>query len=453
MDAMKKGCFIFILLLVQLTSWAQIKRTPEQDSLIAQINRKTKGDHENMLAQLGIKTLRIGASGTATAPNAANYEESKAVIFPVLPSLLTTKGGQKVTTKKMWERVRRPELFEEFDREIYGRVPLNTPKVQWIVVSSQDDKIGNTEVLVQKLQGIVDHSNFPSIEVKMDLTLTLPKKSAKPVPVIVELSFVFPASMRPPVPANTPVEPTWQEQVIARGWGFATIIPTSIQADNGAGLTKGIIGLMNKGQHRKPEDWGSLRAWAWGTSRVLDFFLTQKQIDVKKIALMGHSRYGKAVAVAMAYDPRFATAFVSSSGEGGLKIHRRNYGEKVENVTGSGEYHWMAGNFIKYGGPLQWSDLPVDAHELLALCAPRPVFVGAGSTGDLWVDPKGMFEACVEADPAYRLYGKVGIDRIEFPTIGTGILTGQIAWRQHEKGHTPGPNWPFFLDFATKYFN
>jgi hypothetical protein len=453
MDAMKKGCFIFILLLVQLTSWAQIKRTPEQDSLIAQINRKTKGDHENMLAQLGIKTLRIGASGTATAPNAANYEESKAVIFPVLPSLLTTKGGQKVTTKKMWERVRRPELFEEFDREIYGRVPLNTPKVQWIVVSSQDDKIGNTEVLVQKLQGIVDHSNFPSIEVKMDLTLTLPKKSAKPVPVIVELSFVFPASMRPPVPANTPVEPTWQEQVIARGWGFATIIPTSIQADNGAGLTKGIIGLMNKGQHRKPEDWGSLRAWAWGTSRVLDFFLTQKQIDAKKIALMGHSRYGKAVAVAMAYDPRFATAFVSSSGEGGLKIHRRNYGEKVENVTGSGEYHWMAGNFIKYGGPLQWSDLPVDAHELLALCAPRPVFVGAGSTGDLWVDPKGMFEACVEADPAYRLYGKVGIDRIEFPTIGTGILTGQIAWRQHEKGHTPGPNWPFFLDFATKYFN
>ena len=185
---------------------------------------------------------------------------------------------------------------------------------------------------------------------------------------------------------------------------------------------------------------------------MLDFFASQKQIDAKKIALMGHSRYGKAVAVAMAYDPRFATAFVSSSGEGGLKIHRRNYGEKVENVTGSGEYHWMAGNFIKYGGPLQWSDLPVDAHELLALCAPRPVFVGAGSTGDLWVDPKGMFEACVEADPAYRLYGKTGIERSEFPPIGTGILTGQIAWRQHEKGHTPGPNWPFFLDFAAKYF-
>jgi len=449
---MKKAIFIFILLFVQLSSWGQIKRTPEQDSLIAQTNRKTKWDHENMLAQLGITSLRSGASGTATAPNAANYDESKAVVFPNLPALLITKGGQQVTSKKMWEKVRRPELVEEFDREIYGRVPSNTPKVQWVVVSTKDDKVGNTDVTVQKLQGIVDNSIFPSIEVKMDLTLTLPKQSLKPVPVIVELSFVFPAGMRPPVVPNAPVEPTWQEQVVSRGWGYATIIPTSIQADNGAGLTKGIIGLMNKGQNRKADDWGSLRAWAWGTSRMLDFFATQKQIDAKKIALMGHSRYGKAVAVAMAYDPRFATAFVSSSGEGGLKIHRRNYGEKVENVTGSGEYHWMAGNFIKYGGPLQWSDLPVDAHELLALCAPRPVFVGAGSTGDLWVDPKGMFEACVEADPAYRLYGKTGIERSEFPPIGTGILTGQIAWRQHEKGHTPGPNWPFFLDFATKHF-
>ena len=449
---MKKAIFIFILLFVQLSSWGQIKRTPEQDSLIAQTNRKTKWDHENMMVQLGITSLRTGASGTATAPNAANYDESKAVIFPNLPALLTTKDGLKVSSKKMWERVRRPELFEEFDREIYGRVPSNTPKVQWVVVSTKDDKVGNTDVTVQKLQGIVDNSLFPSIEGKMDLTLTLPKQSLKPVPVIVELSFVFPAGMRPPVVPNAPVEPTWQEQVVSRGWGFATIIPTSIQADNGAGLTKGIIGLMNKGQNRKPDDWGSLRAWAWGTSRMLDFFASQKQIDAKKIALMGHSRYGKAVAVAMAYDPRFATAFVSSSGEGGLKIHRRNYGEKVENVTGSGEYHWMAGNFIKYGGPLQWSDLPVDAHELLALCAPRPVFVGAGSTGDFWVDPKGMFEACVEADPAYRLYGKVGIEPSEFPPIGTGILTGQIAWRQHEKGHTPGPNWPFFLDFAAKHF-
>lgn len=449
---MKNAIFIFILLFVQLSSWGQIKRTPEQDSLIAQTNRKTKWDHENMMVQLGITSLRTGASGTATAPNAANYDESKAVIFPNLPALLTTKDGVKVSSKKMWERVRRPELFEEFDREIYGRVPSNTPKVQWVVVSTKDDKVGNTDVTVQKLQGIVDNSIFPSIEVKMDLTLTLPKQSLKPVPVIVELSFVFPAGMRPPVVPNAPVEPTWQEQVVSRGWGFATIIPTSIQADNGAGLTKGIIGLMNKGQNRKPDDWGSLRAWAWGTSRMLDFFASQKQIDAKKIALMGHSRYGKAVAVAMAYDPRFATAFVSSSGEGGLKIHRRNYGEIVENVTGSGEYHWMAGNFIKYGGPLQWSDLPVDAHELLALCAPRPVFVGAGSTGDLWVDPKGMFEACVEADPAYRLYGKVGIEPSEFPPIGTGILTGQIAWRQHEKGHTPGPNWPFFLDFAAKHF-
>lgn len=451
-----KIILLISLILITRSTFGQMRRTPEQDSLLAEMQRKTNSDHAQMLKQLAITSLRQGASGNASAPNAANYDESKAVLFPDLPKLLVLKNGKKVTSKKIWENQRRKEIFEDFDREIYGRVPANTPQVNWIVVETKDDKVGNMPVSIQKLKGRVDNSIFPAIEVNIDLTLTLPKSSSKKVPVVLEFGFVFPLGMRPPVASTTPSappEPTWQEQVIARGWGFATLNPTSVQPDNGAGLRKGIIGLMNKGDFRKPEDWGSLRAWAWGSSRILDYFEGRKEIDSKKVALMGHSRYGKAVAVALAYDVRFATAFVSSSGEGGLKIHRRNYGEKVENVTGAGEYHWMAGNFIKYGGPLQWSDLPVDAHELLALSAPRPVFVGSGSTGDSWVDPKGMFEACVAADPAYRLYGKTGIEQVPFPAIGTGILSGQIAWRQHEKGHTPGPNWPYFLDFAARIFN
>ena len=160
--------------------------------------------------------------------------------------------------------------------------------------------------------------------------------------------------------------------MLAKGWGYAIIVPNSIQADNGAGLTKGIIGLCNKGQPRKPDDWGALRAWAWGASRALDYFETDPAVDAKQVGIEGLSRYGKAALVAMAYDPRFAIGFIGSSGEGGAKLHRRNFGELVENLTGSGEYHWMAGNFLKYGGPLTPGDLPVDAHELIALCAPRP---------------------------------------------------------------------------------
>ena len=164
--------------------------------------------------------------------------------------------------------------------------------------------------------------------------------------------------------------PSWQQQVLAKGWGYAIIVPNSIQADNGAGLTRGIIGLCNKGQPRKADDWGALRAWAWGASRALDYFETDKAVDAKRVGIEGLSRYGKAAIVAMAYDERFAIGFIGSSGAGGAKLHRRNFGELVENVASSGEYHWMAGNYLKYAGPLTWNDLPVDSHELVALCRP-----------------------------------------------------------------------------------
>jgi len=149
---------------------------------------------------------------------------------------------------------------------------------------------------------------------------------------------------------------------------------------------------VNKGQPRKPDDWGALRAWAWGAGRALDYFETDKAVDARQVGIEGLSRYGKAAIVTMAYDRRFAIGFVASSGEGGAKLHRRNFGEIVENVAGTGEYHWMAGNFIKYAGPLNWNDLPVDSHELVALCAPRPVFISAGAfKGDarkIWAPPK-----------------------------------------------------------------
>ncbi|GAB3166547.1 alpha/beta hydrolase family protein [Telluribacter humicola] len=442
------GC----LLLSSSSLLAQMPaRTPEQDSLIARTQRKTRADHQHMLDQLGIKELRPGVNGSnPQAPNAANYDETKANPFPKLPENLTLKNGQKVKTAKDWWNRRRPEIVEEFDREIYGRMPANTPKVQWEVVSVSDTVIGAVPTKMKKLVGHVDNSSYPDIKVDIQLSLLTPAQATQPVPVMMEFGFVFPPGFR--MPAQAPTGPGWQQQLLEKGWGAAVLLPTSFQADNGAGLTEGIIGLMNKGQRRKPDDWGTLRAWAWGASRALDYFETDKDVNAKKVGIEGHSRFGKAALVAMAYEPRFAVAYISSSGEGGAKLHRRNWGEVVENVAAASEYHWMAGNFIKYAGPLGWNDLPVDSHQLIALCAPRPVFIGNGDKGDAWADARGMFMAAAAAGNVYELLGKKGLGTQELPVVETELINGDLAFRQHAGGHYPGPNWPTFIRFAERYF-
>jgi hypothetical protein len=423
-------------------------------------------DHKRMMGLLHITSLRKGRDGmNPQSPNYANYDESKANPYPNMPDPLVLRNGKKVTTAKMWWSKRRPEIVEDFDREIYGRVPRHTPAVRWEVTGTTRTKDGDVQVITKQLVGRVDSSSYPQVGVDIQLTLTTPANATGPVPVMMQFGFNFgPGFGRfrsTNAPGGTNVfargvfggsGPAWQQQVLAEGWGYAVLTPTSVQPDNGAGLTGGIIGLCNKGQPRKPDDWGALRAWAWGASRALDYFETDKAVDAKQVGLEGHSRYGKAALVAMAYDPRFAIAYVSSSGEGGAKLHRRNWGETVENVASSGEYHWMSGNFLKYAGPLNWNDLPVDAHELIALCAPRPVFISAGSTnGDAWVDAKGMFMAAAAAGPVYRLLGKKDLGTVEFPPIETALIDGDVAFRQHSGGHTDAPNWPTFLTFASRY--
>jgi hypothetical protein len=441
-------CVIVIFLMLATALFSQFN-FPGRDS----INKYSDLDHKQMMKQLNITSLRPGRNGMDTSsPNYANYDESKANPYPNLPDPLKLKNGNKVTTPEMWWKLRRPEIVEDFDREIYGRVPANTPKVNWEIVSTTNDTNDGIPIITKKLIGHVDNSAYPSITVNIDLTLSTPANAKGPVPVIMEFGFIFPPGFRFTRDTTQRPEPTWQQQVLAKGWGYAVIIPISIQADNGAGLTSGIIGLTNKGEYRNPDDWGALRAWAWGASRALDYFETEKSIDAKRVGIEGHSRFGKAVLVTMAYDSRFAAVFVSSSGEGGAKLHRRDYGEIVENLAGSGEYHWMAGNFIKYGGPLNWGELPVDSHELIALCAPRPVFISSGNIGDFWVDVRGMFMASVAAGPVYKLLGKKDLGTTEFPPIEKGLMDGEIAFRQHNSGHTPGPNWPVFLNFVEKYF-
>jgi hypothetical protein len=427
-------------------------------------------DHKLMMQALKISALRPGADGRPRATNnAANYDESKANPYPKLPDPQVLKNGDRVTTAEAWWSKRRPEIVEDFDREVYGRVPKDVPKVTWEVTGTTQEKVGEVAVVTKSLRGHVDNTRCPEINVDIQLTVTTPAEAKGPVPVMMEFGF----GPRPGGPGAASKKampkaatkggggfggfgPRWPPLVLAKGWGYAIIVPNSIQADNGGGLTKGIIGLCNKGQPRKPDDWGSLRAWAWGASRALDYFETDKAVDARQVGIEGLSRYGKAALVAMAYDQRFAIGFIGSSGEGGAKLHRRRFGELVENLTGSGEYHWMAGNFLKYGGPLTPGDLPVDAHELIAMCAPRPTFIsygassGPGSEGQ-WVDQRGSFMAAVAAGPVFKLLGMKDLGSSEFPEVETGLTDGELAFRQHKGGHDTFPNWPTFLAFADRY--
>ena len=426
------------------------------------VQMTSEQDQQRMMDLLHIQSLRPGVNGSdPKAANAANYDESKSASGAgtdgKLPDPLVMNDGKRVTTAKMWWTKRRPQIVEMFDEDIYGRMPKVTPKVNWELASTTNETVGGVPAVTKKLVGHVDNSSYPPVTVNIRLTLTTPANAKGPVPVMMEFSFdpVLMAELFKKRGITLPPQtgPTWQEQVLAKGWGYAVLYPTDVQADNGAGLTQGIIGLVNKGQPRKPDDWGSLRAWAWGASRALDYFETDKAVNAKEVGIEGHSRYGKAALVTMAYDSRFAIGYISSSGEGGAKIWRRNFGEMLENVAATNEYHWMAGNFLKYAGPLTANDLPVDSNELVALCAPRPVFIGAGATqGDGWADAKGMFLAAVGAGPVYELLGKKGLGTTAYPPIETPLIDGDIGFRQHSGGHTPAPNWPTFLDFASHYF-
>jgi hypothetical protein len=432
-------------------------------------------DHAQMMEQLGIRRLRPGPSGNEQDPNHANYDESKANPFPDLPDVLRLKSGVKVTDARMW-RQRRAEIVEDFEREVVGRIPKNVPKITWTVAATDTGTVAGRRVVGKQLVGHIDNSGYPLIDVNIALTLVVPADHTAPVPVMVMFrgGSLAQAVGRPAPPAAgrggfTPPPPSpgsdapATDQLIADGWGFAFLNPISIQADNGAGLTRGIIGLVNHGQARHPDDWGALRAWAWGASRALDYLESDRAVNAKSVGIEGVSRYGKAALVTMAFDERFALVLIGSSGEGGAKLHRRNWGEAVENLTGSGEYHWMAGNFLKYGassatfGSKNAGDLPVDAHELLALCAPRLTFVSYGvpEKGDAkWLDHQGSFMAAIAAGPVFRLLGAKDLGRSDnyktekMPPVNVGLLDGRLAWRQHDGGHTDAPNWKYFLAWA-----
>jgi hypothetical protein len=470
--------------------------------------RATEADHQQMMQQLGVTQLRKGPNGDASAPDHANYDESVANPYPQYPDPLRMDDGSAVTTAAQWNNKRRAQIIEGFEREVLGRVPAHTPAVSFTVKAGETERLGGVPVTATLLTGHLDNSSYPAINVDFPVLLIKPVNHTRPMPLLIMFTLGTPPFPAPVPPSAADVarmnealraamvrenpslaevlagHPAWQpiptppffpaarppndpiSQLVADGWAVAQVDPTAVQADNGAGLTRGVIGLVNKGQPRKPDDWGALRAWAWGASRVLDYVSHDPDIDAGQVGIEGVSRYGKAALITMAFDPRFAMVLVGSSGEGGAKPHRRNFGEAVESLTGAGEYHWMAGNFIKYGasaargGAKTAGDLPVDSNELIALCAPRLTFISYGSPaqGDaLWLDQQGSYMATVAAGKVFRLLGArdlgVGDDyrNARKPEIGVNLLDGQLAWRQHEGGHTDVPNFKYFIAWADRW--
>jgi GH35 family endo-1,4-beta-xylanase/lysophospholipase L1-like esterase len=447
----------------------------------------TRQDHQHVLDQLGITKLRPGRNANQDSPNPANYDETKANPYPELPELLKTADGETVDAADIWWAKRRPEIVALLEREVYGRIPNNVPDVKWEVRQTREVEAGGRTAIQQELTGIVDNSACPEIQVHISMSLTLPKHATGPVPVLMSFGwtpFELEAFNFGRRGGNTegPRPPSKQDKLIAAGWGCATLNPGTVQDDaggwqlrpfgrqaetnaepSGAGLTRGIIGLVNHGQPRTPDQWGALRAWGWGASRVLDHLETVPGVDAKRVGIAGVSRYGKAALVAMAFDQRFTMGLIASSGAGGTALFRRDFGESLENLAGSGAYHWMAGNYVKYAaeessfGRRTAADLPVDSHMTIALCAPRLTFISHGvpEKGDAhWLDHRGSFMAAIAAQPVFRLLGARDLGRSDdhpnekMPDVNVDLLDGALAWRQHDGGHTDEPNVERFIRWA-----
>jgi hypothetical protein len=463
-------------------------------------------DRADMMRQLGITALVPGPSGDERAPNHANIDEATANPYPVLPDPLKLKDGRAVRDARAWIDQRRPQILEDYTREVYGRVPANLPPVKWSVVATDREMVGfTTPVVARRLIGHVEDPTDPARSIDIRAMEVLPANAKGPVPVLIMFGFganAWPAPSQPTQAeydrinaalkallvkqdpslaavfdahqaltfaappglrfaqrdANGDLPPT--DQLLAAGWGYVALDPTTAQADNGEGLRQGIIGIGNHGAPRKPEDWGALRAWAWAASRMLDYLATDPAVDTRKVGIEGVSRYGKAALVTMAYDPRFAVGLIGSSGKGGATLLRRNFGESVSNLA-TGEYYWFAGNFLKYDTKgvskpgLDANDLPVDSNELIALAAPRPLFISHGipEQGDAhWIDQNGAFKAALDAGRVYKLLGGTGVGNDGTTTMPPPqtMIDGTLAWRQHIGGHTDVPNFRYFIPWANK---
>jgi hypothetical protein len=393
----------------------------------------------------------------APTGHVSNYDEAKVGNY-TLPDPLVTVSGEPVRNAAQWFERRRPEILKQYETEIYGRVPPTAPKAHAEVVASGDR--------VEDGRGIRKHivirfGTDPN-GAKADVVLYTPAEAKTPVPTLLHVVFfrgLKSEGPEAPLPAQfakaATAGPRFSEtgpvaDILARGYGYATFRYTDVQPDDATTSSRGVQALALAPGQKQPaaDEWGTISAWAWAAGRVLDYLETDPLVDAKRVAIIGHSRLGKTALWTGATDPRFALVFSSCSGELGAALARRDYGETVDDMAAN--FPWQfAGNLQKYPG--HWNTMPVDAHLLIALSAPRPVFI-TGGTGDQWADPKGEFLAEVAAGPVYRLLGKRDLGTTEFPAPDRPLIEGDLAWHYHTGGHSITPSdWAAFLDFADRH--
>lgn len=399
----------------------------------------------------------------------SNYSEDKVRPY-TLPDPLVLANGERVTDADGWFKARRPEILELYRREIYGRVPAGAPRVTWEVTATDPSARGGAAVMKRVAGRMGDRPDGP----RMNLTVYLPAKASGPVPVLLSLTFGFGPSERGQAVGKTAQRPAAGPgkvqatkpaakkgvgpggfdpvaEVLARGLGYASLPYGEIQPDRADRWNQGVIGLTLKpGQARPaPDEWGTIGAWAWGISRAIDYLETDPSVDASRIAVTGASRLGKTVLWAGAQDERVAAVFSVVSGEMGAALIRRDWGETLDDMAQNFSYQF-AGNLPKWAG--RWNELPVDQHMLIALCAPRPVYVNGGLS-DQWSDPKGEFLAMAAAGPVYRLLGKRDLGVNEVPPLDQPVTSGDLAFHYHSGGHQAVPaDWKAFLAFADRRF-
>ena len=400
-----------------------------------------------------------------------NYDEQKVPEF-TLPDPLVMSDGTKVANAQAWKTKHRPEILELFRTYVYGRAPIERPKdMTFVVFDLERQALGGLATRKQVTVNFTGQQDGPG----MDILIYLPNERKRPIPTFVILNFGGNQTIcsDPAVKLST----SWMrsgpgvvnnrataqsrgkassrfplEDILKRGYGLATIYYGDIDPDFDDGFKNGVQPAFDKLHEgkRAPDAWASIGAWAWGLSRAMDYFETDSDIDHNRVIVLGHSRLGKTALWAGARDERFAIVISNDSGCGGAALSRRRFGETVERINTSFP-HWFCENFKKYNG--NEDDLPVDQHMLIALIAPRPVYV-ASADEDLWADPKGEFLACKYADPVYKLLGVKGLGTDRMPGLNSPIKAGTIGYHVRSGRHNLTEyDWQQYMDFADLHFS
>ncbi len=424
----------------------------------------------NRLLAWTLLALLLSPAAVSAQKFVANYDESKVPDYK-LPDPLRLVSGQPVRTARKWTRKRRPEILRLFQEQVYGKAPGRPPKMVFRLLESSGKALGGKAVRKQVRVLFAGTDKGP----RMDLLVYLPAKATAAVPVFVGLNFNGNHAIHSD-PAihlaqswhrdnaeqgyvnNRATEKSrglsasrWAvERCLAAGMGVATIYCGDVDPDYHDEFHNGVHPLFYKDGQKAPlaDQWGTIAAWAWGLSRALDYFESDKQIDQQRVILLGHSRLGKTALWAGARDQRFAIVISNNSGCGGAALSRRRFGETVWRINNSFP-HWFCGNFKKFDN--KENQLPVDQHMLLALVAPRPVYI-ASATGDRWADPRGEFLSALHAEPVYKLLGTEGLGTAKMPKadypvhgrIGSHLRTGPHDVTDYD--------WQQYIAFARKHF-